>query len=149
MFSKPLQETDSMHTAKARKHSAKGFAECCPRQRALVKLFMVTDGRQATVTANLSCTHPAHNKPCRLRYAPWIRHTTKFKCFTRPETICPGTSKLVCWRVQLSTASKVGRRGAGTATASIEASLLTGDISDPPAKMVPFMLADELCRQPA
>jgi hypothetical protein len=69
--------------------------------------------------------------------------------FTRPETICPGTSKLACWRVQLSTASKVGRRGTGTATASIEASLLAGDISDPPAKMVPFMLADELCWPPA
>jgi hypothetical protein len=68
---------------------------------------------------------------------------------TGPETICPGTSKLACWRVQLSTASKVGRRGAGTATTSIEASLLAGDISDPPAKMVPFMLADELCRPPA
>jgi hypothetical protein len=40
-------------------------------------------------------------------------------------------------------------RGAGTATASIEASLLAGDISDPPAKMLPFMLADELCRPPA
>jgi hypothetical protein len=67
----------------------------------------------------------------------------------RAETICPGTSKLAYWRVQLSTASKVGRRGVGTATASIEASLLVGDISDPPAKMVPFMLADELCRPPA
>jgi hypothetical protein len=53
-----------------------------------------------------------------------------------PETICPGTSKLACWRVQLSTASEVGCRGAGTATVSIEASLLVGDISDPPAKMV-------------
>jgi hypothetical protein len=68
---------------------------------------------------------------------------------TRPETICPGTRKLMCWRVQQSTASKVGRRGAGTATASIEASLLAGDISDPPAKMLPFMLANELCRPPA
>jgi hypothetical protein len=62
--------------------------------------------------------------------------------------VCPGTSKLACWRVQLPTASKVGCRGVGT-TASIEASLLAGDISDPPAKMVPFMLADELCRPPA
>jgi hypothetical protein len=34
-----------------------------------------------------------------------------FEMITRPETICPGTSKLACWRVQLSTASKVGRRG--------------------------------------
>jgi hypothetical protein len=34
----------------------------------------------------------------------------------------------------------VGRRGTGTASASIEASLLAGDISDPPAQMVPFML---------
>jgi hypothetical protein len=68
---------------------------------------------------------------------------------TRLETICPGTSKIACWRVQLSTASKVGCRGAGTATASIEASLLVGDISHPPAQMVPFMLADELCRPPA
>jgi hypothetical protein len=48
---------------------------------------------------------------------------------TRPETICPGTSKLACWRVQQSTASKVGRRGAGIATTNIEASLLAGDIS--------------------
>jgi hypothetical protein len=68
---------------------------------------------------------------------------------TGSETICPDTSKLACWRVQLSTASKVGRRGAGTATASIEASLLADDISYPPAKMLPFMLADELCRPPA
>jgi hypothetical protein len=68
---------------------------------------------------------------------------------TRPETICPGTRKLACWRVQLSTASKVGHRGAGTATASIEASLLAGDIIHPPAQMVLFMLADELCRPPA
>jgi hypothetical protein len=67
---------------------------------------------------------------------------------TMPETICPSTSKLACWRVQLSTTRKVGRRGAGTATASIEASLLAGDISHPPAQMVPFMLADELCRPP-
>jgi hypothetical protein len=56
--------------------------------------------------------------------------------YTRPEVICPGTSKLACWRVQLSTASKVGRRGAGTATTSIEASLLAGDIIHPPAQMV-------------
>jgi hypothetical protein len=69
--------------------------------------------------------------------------------YTRPETICPGTGKLACWRVQLSTASKVGRRGAGIATASIEASLLAGDIIHLPAQMVPFMLADELCRLPA
>jgi hypothetical protein len=68
---------------------------------------------------------------------------------TGPETICPGTSKLAYWRVQLSTATKVGRRGAGSATASIEASLLAGDISHPPAQMIPFMLADELCRPPA
>jgi hypothetical protein len=68
---------------------------------------------------------------------------------TRLETICPGTSKLSCWRVQLSTASKVGRRGAGSATANIEASLLAGDISHPPAQMVPFVLADKLCRPPA
>jgi hypothetical protein len=60
--------------------------------------------------------------------------------------ICPGTNKLACWQVQLSTASKVGRRGAGTATASVEASLLAGDIIHPSAQMVPFMLADELCR---
>jgi hypothetical protein len=51
--------------------------------------------------------------------------------------------------VQLSTVSKVGHRGAGTATANIEASLLAGDISHLPAQMVPFMLADELCRPPA
>jgi hypothetical protein len=68
---------------------------------------------------------------------------------TRPETICRGTSKLACWRVQLSTASKVGRRGAGTATASIEASLLAGYITHPPAQIVPFILANELCRPPA
>jgi hypothetical protein len=71
------------------------------------------------------------------------------KTSTRPEMICPGSSKLACWRVQLSTASKVGRWGAGPATASTEASLLAGDISHPPAQMVPFMLADELCRPPA
>jgi hypothetical protein len=69
--------------------------------------------------------------------------------FTRPETICPGISKLAYWRVQLATASKVGRRGAEPATANIEASVLAGDISHPPALMVPFMLADELCRPPA
>jgi hypothetical protein len=51
---------------------------------------------------------------------------------TRPEMICPGTSKLACWRVQLSTASKVGRRGARPATASIEASLLEGELCRPP-----------------
>jgi hypothetical protein len=68
---------------------------------------------------------------------------------TRPETICPGTSKLACWRVQLATASIVGRRGAGPATASIEASVLASDISHPPAQMVPFMLAGELYRLPA
>jgi hypothetical protein len=68
---------------------------------------------------------------------------------TRPETICPGTSKLACWRVQLATASKVGRRGAGPATASIEASVQAGDISHPLAQMVPFILASKLCRPPA
>jgi hypothetical protein len=60
----------------------------------------------------------------------WSKH----KWYTRPETICPRTSKLACWRVQLSIASKVGRRGAGPATASIEASLLAGDISYPLAQ---------------
>jgi hypothetical protein len=49
----------------------------------------------------------------------------------------------------LATASTVGRSGAGLATASIEASLLADDISHPPAQMVPFMLAGELCRPPA
>jgi hypothetical protein len=70
-------------------------------------------------------------------------------CSTRSEAICPRTSKLACWQVQLWTASKVGRRAAGSATASIEASLLAGDIIHPPAQMVLFMLADELCRPPA
>jgi hypothetical protein len=68
---------------------------------------------------------------------------------TRLETICPSTSKLVCWRVQLATASKVGHRGAGPTTASIQASVLAGDINHPPSQMVPFILAGELCRPPA
>jgi hypothetical protein len=99
---------------------------------------------------------------------------------TRPKMICPGTSKLACWRVQLWTASKVGRRGDGTATAqhwsitaggrhnppastngtiyaggrvmstaSIEALVGAAYISQPPAQMVPFLLARGLYRPPA
>jgi hypothetical protein len=51
---------------------------------------------------------------------------TLTQAHTRPETICPGTSKLACWQVQLSTASKVGRRGAGTATASTNGTIYAG-----------------------
>jgi hypothetical protein len=43
----------------------------------------------------------------------------------------------------------VVRRGAGSATASIEGLVWAGDISHPPAQMVPFMLAGGLCRLPA
>jgi hypothetical protein len=93
-------------------------------------------------TGNLFCTF------CTLSHTTYENQTGP-ETHTRSEMICPGTSKLACWRVQLSTASKVGRRGAGTATASIEASLLAGNINHPPAQMVPFMLADELCRPPA
>jgi hypothetical protein len=84
---------------------------------------------------------------------------------TRTETICPGTSKLACWRVQLATASTVGRRGAGPATANTNGAIYAGGrvmstasieglvgavyISHPPAQMVPFLLAGGLYRPPA
>jgi hypothetical protein len=96
--------------------------------------------------------HDLDEAPCPARFSIFVQVLRVFRLHglvTRPETICLGTSKLACWRVQLSTATKVGRRGAGSATASIEASLLAGDISHPPAQMIPFMLADELCRPPA
>jgi hypothetical protein len=49
------------------------------------------------------------------------------------------------WHKKIS----VLRRGAGPTTAIIEVLVLAGDISHPPAQMIPFMLAVGLCRPPA
>jgi hypothetical protein len=45
-----------------------------------------------------------------VEYVQWVKMNVSYVLRTRPETICPSTSKLACWRVQLSTASKVERR---------------------------------------
>jgi hypothetical protein len=54
---------------------------------------------------------------------------------TRPETICPGTSKLLCWRVQLQPPAKWG---AGVPGQQLQC------IRHAPAQTVPFMLAGGL-----
>jgi hypothetical protein len=68
---------------------------------------------------------------------------------TRPETICPDTSKLACWRVKLAPACTVVHRGAGPTTASIEVLVLAVDINHLQAQMIPFLLTVGLCCPPA
>jgi hypothetical protein len=108
-----------------------GAANACGRQHAPLSGGVHPVGQILSgQNYKLMGLKPAHNLVKRRARGYFVSYNT------RQETICPGTSKLACWRVQLSTASKVGRRGAGTATASIEASLLAGDISDPPTSYV-------------
>jgi hypothetical protein len=67
---------------------------------------------------------------------------------TKPETFCTGTKKLACRQVQLAPARTMVHTGVGSASASNEGVVLWDNISHSLAKMVPFVLAGDLCRLP-